>query len=250
MADIDFFDEDGVGPEEADEDSSSDSTPEYFVGEMTQDDVVNRLNQVSEFPNRLRDLEGSAFGKMSALEQAINSLQRTLPSQAKFDPNKLSRIAKYDPELAKAIAEDLQEALSIYSLNDDVLAPYLGKAQRELQDRFNSDLVAAHHGDINEFAPEDWSNPRTQREKDYVQWYNTVSTWDQQKQLENRGVGAVKALNAFKEWEQKKNQERVEAAKGKERRLQSGMQPRGEKTNGKGRKLMTEEEGFLSAFEN
>jgi len=68
MADIDFFDEDGVGPEETYEDSSSDSAPEYFVGEMTQDDVVNRLNQVSEFPNRLRDLEGSAFGKAARSE--------------------------------------------------------------------------------------------------------------------------------------------------------------------------------------
>lgn len=230
--------------------NEGESPPEYFVGELTSEDVVNRLNKVDELPKHLRDLEKSAFDRMGSLEQTIGNLQKMLPSRVGFDASKLSRIAKYDPELAKAIAEDLQDALSVFSMDENLLAPFLRKSSEEIQQKFNSDLVSAHHGDIDEFAPVDWNTPKTQREKDYVQWYNTVSTWEQQKQLENRGVGAVRALNAFKEWERKNNEDRSKRVKDKGQRLQGGMQPQMERGTGRTRKLVTEEDGFLSAFEN
>lgn len=234
---------DGSSPKE------QEAPPEYFLGEMTADDVLGRLNQIQEVPQHLKALESRAFGKMGSLEATVRKLQEGLPTRVGLDPEKFTRIAAYDKNLAEALVEDLKEALKVFSLEEGVVSPFLEKPLGELRRQIASELIESYHPDIDDFVPDDWNNPANQRQKDYAQWLTLQSYETQQALAEREGAKAVRALSAFKEWEQKRIQDRKAAAEDKEKRLRGGVQPTTARRPGSNDNVIqTEEQAFLSVF--
>ena len=221
------------------------SAPEYFVGEFSSDDVVNRLNDVAGFGESMKALESRAFGRLGSMEQMVRGLQETLPNQAKLDASKFTRLKEHDSDLAEALIADLQDALSLFAIDEKTLGPMLEKNSGKMGHQNSMDLIEAFHGDLMEFVPfEGQVNPRADG---YRTWFASQDYQTQQALQNVEGPRAVRALNSFKEWEKKIDQEREKEAKVKVGRLAGGGQPASEKAPKDGA-MTTEEQGFAAAF--
>ncbi len=243
-----LLDEGGGEGEGSGASDSGSSVPEFFVGELTAEDVLERLNSSKEIPNHLRSLETRAFGKLGALEESLRGMQKSVPTSVKFDESRLAEIAKYDPNLAAAVAKDLGEAIQVNPLDETSLAPHLDKMRSEVLEQVKNYFVGALNLDLDEFVPEDWKNPGDGRQRDYVDWF-AQQTYETQRALSERDpVGTARAMRSFRDWETKKTEERKKVAEAKAKKLEGGLQPTGTKQQAKSEQLQTEEAAFLSVF--
>lgn len=223
--------------------------PEYFVGEMTADDVLSRLKTAGDLPEQFKHLESRAFGKVGTLERDLRGLQESLPTQAKVDSDKIREALKeYDADLAEILAKTLPEAFQLYSLDESALQPHFDKFNTNLAKQQAIQLVDAFHADTDEFLPDDWKKPGSQRQEDYKRWYGQQSFDTQEALRKVDGVGMVRAFNAFKEWEREQVEERKKEGAKQQARLEYSAQPGATAPPPKGEVVQTKSDAFWREF--
>ena len=247
------FDETDLGEGEgetsgAEGESEGADVPEYFLGELTSDEVLERLNASSGLPSQLKALESRAFGKMGSMEEVLKNLQKNVPTSVNFDSEKLAKIREYDPNLADAIAADLAEAVQVNPLSEETLAPFLNQVKSDLINQMKGYFVEAMNLDLDEFVPSDWQNPGEGRQKDYVDWYAQQSYETQRALSERDPVGTARALKSFRDFETKRGEDRKKVADAKAKKLAKSAQPQSNRQQRQQEALRTEEAAFDSVF--
>jgi|GEM_PF-6434645 len=224
--------------------------PEYFIGELTQDDVLGRLESAKQSQEPLKALESRAFGKMGSLEESLRALQSAIPTQPAFDPEKLAKVKEYDPDLYAALREDLSGALSVAPLDENVLKPHLDRVREDIISSVRRTLIEGMNLDLDEFIPSNWEKPETDRQKAYTDWYAIQPYEVQRALIEQDPVGASRAFKAFREWEAKQKEQAEAAAQAKRGKLARGVPPKADSRPPRGRGIKSEEEAFLSVFKD
>ena len=226
---------------------AAEKASEYCIGELSSNEVLERLSSAAGFGDSMKALESRTFGRIGSMEQNLRELSDRKITQAGFDETKFERLRKYDSDLADALIADMKEAIRFDQVNEEMLAPMLEKSTAAGKQRASMDLIEAIHGDLDEFLP--FEGQMNERAKGYSQWFGTQDYQTQQALRDVDGPRAVRALNSFKEWEKVVKQERDKAAEQKKVRLAGAAQPKGGAA-GKDEMLASEEQGFLSAFKD
>lgn len=214
-------------------------TPEYFVGEYTQDDVSSYLGQVKELPSRLRELESGFRGAVSPLEAKLTEMQSKFGTQPVFEPKfekTLAKLTEYDPRLGEllkdALAEDMRSSFAINPLDRTALEPHVGPMLQELQSQLSNELantvLRTLPFDVNGVVNRDEFGkalpPTTDLQKGFQQY------WDQaplrvQEALTTPGLGFAQAMTEFSKWYAARTKGQGAAAGEASARLASGRQP-------------------------
>lgn len=235
-------------------DGDGGETPEYYLGELTEQDVLDRLNRAGELPDTLRALEDRFGGSTHELGGRLEKLEKGLPTQAAFDTEVLTAgLADYDPKLAEVLGPLLEKAFKVTALGEDTLRPHLDPVQSQLREYMGEQLVMSAYSPeaLAEIIPpveEGRFVPQGQRHKDFVEWYGQQGYATQQSLL-SFGAPYIHALRKFEQWEAKRNKERAAAADGKAGRLKGGEPPRGgNRRPVKPTQESSPEEAFLAGF--
>jgi hypothetical protein len=235
------------------EEESGEAAPAPFVGEYSADDVISRLKSLDDVPTRFGALENRFGGAHSALEKRLGTLEASLKTRANFKPEALKELASYDEKLAEMLSKVLPNAFEFGQVDQASLQPFIGPLVSQLQSDFNEQLVRSHYTpeELSEMIPPvkgDSFAPETQRQKDFVAWYNKQG-WSTQQALLTLGAPYVRAIRAFERWEEGVRKEREKAAANKAGKLASGGQP-----SSKGKrspaKVETADEAYMSAFKD
>jgi hypothetical protein len=262
--------------EEADPDEGSDlggapgaegegeaPAPSYFVGDLDEDTVVNRLKYAGELPDRLSALESRMGQQVSPLSQRLDELQRAMGTQAAFDPkfDKISAVLReYDPALAEkflpALIEDLKGSLRINALDQSALEPFINPmleaaSGRQAQAATTAmlDIVGIHPQEL--VAKDQQGNvldPQTELQKDFYSWWGLQDAATQAA-LKSYDMGLVQSLNRFKQWRAERIKEKGGAAGVLSSRLATGRQVSSGQRQARPGELKTEEDGFNSVFQ-
>ena len=259
---FDEFDEgsDLGGSSGGDVAEGGEQSPPYFLKDMTEDDLYDRIKG---FPDHLSALE-SRFGEsLSPLNARIEEIQKNLGARQSFTP-KLEKLTKvleeYDPNLAKAfmpaLEESLRESITASPLDGAVLEPHLTPYLSQLQEKFNQDLTLglldAYNIDVTSIIPPveggKW-NPQSQTHKDFIEWYS-LQDMKVRDALAQSGAGFAQALNRFQKWNAGKLKEREQHAGKSVARLNAGQQPSAAGKTSSRRSLESEEDGFNYAFKS
>jgi hypothetical protein len=242
-------------PEGGEVESSSSEAADYYLRDLTEDDVYSRLSGMKEIPNHLSALESRFSGNLSKFSDRVAGIEKSLGARTNFSPDKLkAALEGYDPKLAEVLIPALQESLQTQSLDEAAFRPYIDPVRSELQEWMGEQLVMSAYSPeaLAEIVPPIQDGrlaPQGKRHEDFVEWYSQQGYATQQA-LVSFGAPYVNALRAFERWEQAKNKDREQAAAGKSARLANGQMPtglRGRPTGG--RKQMSPEETFLAGFE-
>jgi hypothetical protein len=228
--------------------------PQYYLGELTEQDVLDRLSRVNEFPDTLRALEDRFGGSSRELGTRLEKLEKGLPTQPAFDAQVLAAgLADYDPKLAEVLGPLLEKAFKVTALGEDTLRPHLDPVKNSLREYMGEQLVMSAYSPeaLAEIIPpveEGRFVPQGQRHKDFVEWYGQQG-YSTQQSLLSFGAPYIHALRKFEGWEQKRNKDRAAAADGKAGRLKAGEPARG----GNRRPVQqkgepTPQESFLAGF--
>lgn len=237
--------------------------PSYFVGEFDENTVIDRLKYAGELPDRFNALESRIGQQVSPLMQRLDELQRSMGTQAQFDPKfekAGAALREYDPGLADkflpALIEDLKASLRINALDKSALEPYLNPMLEERSTRQAEatttamlDIVGIHPEElVARDAQGGFAEPQTELQKDFASWWGLQDAATQTA-LKTYDLGLVQSLNRFKQWRADRVKEKGEEAGVSSARLRGGQQvsPGGRRAAPAG-KLTTEEEGFNSVF--
>jgi hypothetical protein len=228
-----------------------DGAPEKFIGDFTADDVLSRLRSVDDVPARFGSLESRIEGTSQQLAQRLAALEKSLQTRATFKPDALKAVSEYDEKLAEVLGKALPNAFDFGAFDAAALQPMLEPYFNQLVTSFNEQLVRSHYTpeELAEIIPPvkgEAFAPETQRQKDFVAWYNRQG-WSTQQALLQLGAPYVRAIRAFERWEEGVRKERAATAEKKAGKLAAGGQP---SSNGKRAPAAVEsaEEAFLSAF--
>ena len=90
------------------------ATPSYFIGDMDEASVLDRLRTAGELPERLSAMEGRVNEQVGPLLSKLEEIQKGLGQRVGFDP-KFERLAQaldgYDPKLKELLLPALMEDL-------------------------------------------------------------------------------------------------------------------------------------------
>lgn len=214
------------------------TTPEYFVGNYTADDVSSYLGQVKELPGRLRELESGYRGAVEPLQKRLEEMQAKFGSQPVFDPKlerTLKALAEYDPKLAELIGpsliEDLKGSMSVSPLDRGALEPHIGPMLKELYGHVSNEMantvLRTLPFNVNELVNRDANGagiaPATDLQKAFQAY------WDQaplrvQEALTTPGMGFAQAVFDFHKWNSERVKGQGAAAGASSARLAGGRQ--------------------------
>lgn len=229
------------------------SEPSYFLGELTEEDALERLTRMGELPDTLRALEDRFGGTGNELKTRLEQLEKGLPTQAVLDSEVLSAgLAEYDPKLAEVLGPLLEKALKITALGEETLRPHLDPVQNSLREYMGEQLVMSAYSPeaLAEIIPpveEGRFVPKGQRHKDFVEWFGKQG-YETQQSLLSFGAPYIHSLRKFERWEETRNKERTAAADNKAGRLKGGEPPRSAGRRSSAPKEPTSEEAFLAGF--
>lgn len=227
--------------------------PSTYLRDLTEDDVYDRLSRVNEMPNHLNALESRLSGNHGQLAERLAALEKGLPTQTAFDMEKITKgLADYDPKLAELLGPLLQDALKTNALDETSLRPHLEPVQKQMQEYMNEQLVMSAYSPeaLSEMIPpvkDGKFMPEGQRHKDFIDWYGQQGYQTQQALLQ-LGAPYINALRKFERWEEGRNKERADAAKGKNQRLENGRVPASSHRGSPQPTKKSLEEDFLAGF--
>ena len=228
---------------------------EYYLRDLTEDDVYSRLSGMKDVPNHLSALESRFSGNLSKFSDRMTGIEKLLGQRTSFSPEKLkTALESYDPKLAEVLIPALQESLQTQPLDEAAFRPYLDPVRSELRDWVGEQLVMSAYSPeaLAEIVPpvrDGRLAPQGQRHEDFVEWYSQQGYTTQQA-LMSFGAPYINALRAFERWEQAKNKDREQTAAGKSARLANGQMPTGPRGRSQsGSKQLSPEETFLAGFE-
>ena len=230
------------------------STPAAYLRDLTEDEVYNRLSRVQELPDHLNALESRFTGNLGQFSSRLEGLEKTLSTRTSFDGDKLKSVLEaYDPQLAEVLIPALMEAFQTTPLDENTLRPHLEPLQKGVQDWMGEQLVMSAYppetlGEIIPPVKDGKFAPEGQRHKDFIDWYSQQGYQTQQALL-SFGAPYVNALRKFEQWEQSRNTERTQTAKGKSARLAGGTVPAGQSRRSQGAAGQSPQDLFLAAFE-
>lgn len=260
----DSFDSD-AGADSLSGEEGSAETPDYFIGELTQDQVLERLNSSADFPESMRGLESRVTAQVNPIMERLGALQEQLGTQQKFEPN-LDRIkavlSEYDPALAEkflpALMEDLAGSMSSAPFDVEALAPHINPMLQQMQhdqmammvpallDKLPFDAEAVVNRD-----PADGSKilePSTDLQKEFKTWWDHLDA-PTRAALGNYDIGYARAMHTFGKWRAGRLKGKGEAAGDASTRLSASRQIRtGGRRQQPQSRLETESDGFQSVF--
>ena len=228
--------------ETAAEGEAKGSAAEKFqLGGMLEEEIVEKLRRLDQLEDVLyRQVTSKVMGKFGEVNQQLQALQER---EIRFDPEKLRRLREVDEDLAKALAEDLSEALKGQQFDRDaVLNDLRGAVVQDVNPYVEQRLLAALVPDAVEIA----------KSEDFAKWFfevapqavrDTFEAWDAGTMMD--GVAMAQAFRKFEEW--KRGQEAAKAEKEKVAESAVEESKSGQKTQA--RAPMTEEEAFLKRLE-
>jgi hypothetical protein len=243
----------GNAPVETQGDEGVEQTPSKFIGDFSEEDVLSRLSSLDDLPTRFSAVESRFGGAQNELLKRISALESSLKSRATFKPDALKELSSYDEKLAEVMQKVLPNAFDFGSIDQASLQPVLQPILSQLVSDFNEQLVRSHYtpDELAEIIPPvkgDNFAPETQRQKDFVTWYNKQGYTTQQSLL-TLGAPYVRAIRMFEKWEEGVRKQRETAAADKAGKLANGGQP---SSRGKRPTAVREDpqEAFLSAFKD
>ena len=201
-----------------------------YLRDLTEDDVYDRLTQVSDFPGQLNGLESRFNGGVNDLTQRIANMEKATPTQTSFDVDKLTKgLEAYDPKLAEVLVPLLQDAFKVSAIDENTLRPFLDDVSSKMNSSMGEQLVMSAYSPetLAEIIPpvqDGKFTPEGQRHKDFISWYSQQGYQTQQSLL-SFGAPYINSLRSFERWEQKKNKGRATTAQGKTDRLVNGQMP-------------------------
>jgi len=231
---------------------TEESIPPY-LRDLSEDDVYDRLTQVSDFPGQLNGLESRFNGGVNDLTQRVANMEKATPTQSSFDVDKLTKgLEAYDPKLADVLVPLLQDAFKVSAMDETTLRPYFDDANGKMKDWAGEQLVMSAYSPetLAEIIPpvqDGKFTPEGQRHKDFIGWYSQQGYQTQQSLL-SFGAPYINALRSFEHWEQKKNKGRADTSQGKTDRLVNGQVPTSQHRKTPQPKQATLDEALASGF--
>lgn len=239
--------------------------PDYFVGELTADQVIEQLQAAGQLPEHLRGLESRVEAQVSPVMERMTALQEQLGTQQKFEP-KLDKVRAvlegYDAELAKtllpALMEDLGSSMSSQPLGPDALTPHVNPMIEQALQAQMAQVVPAlldnlpfdAEGVVNR-DPADASKilePSTELQKEFKAWWDQADAPTRQA-LSNYDTNYARALHKFGKWRAERTKGKGEAVGAASARLSSSRPVRSGGTRQQPQpRLESESDGFNSVF--
>lgn len=226
----------------------------YYLRDLTEDDVYSRLQQANNFPDHINGLESRFTGNVSQLQERLAGLEKALGSQASFNFDKVKQVLmEYDPKLAETLVPALAEAIKVSPLDENTIRPYLEPISNRLSESFGQQLVLSAYPPevLEEIIPPVKNGkfaPEGQRHKNFIDWYSQQGYQTQQALL-SFGAPYINALRKFEAWEQSKKQEKARSASSKSSRLAQGQVPTSQSRHTSAAGVQSPEDSFLAAFE-
>lgn len=207
----------------------------YFLGEMTEEDVLARLQKLDELEKMEERISSRLFGKIGEVNRDLQSLKE---KEFRFDPEKLVKVKELDESIANALSEDLSAALAGQQFDREGITQslkesLLGDVNPYVEERLLFGLVP----DIDEIKDSD----------EFKKWFfekapdtvrDTFKAWDDGTKYD--GVAMARAFAQFKDY--RAAQEAQKATKRDV--LESGVEERKGKSSTSTRRPMSEEEAF------
>lgn len=250
---LDGFELEGEGGE-----GEEGEAPEYFIGEMDVDSVLDVLTRARELPDNINAIESRLQGNLGQLQERLETFAKGIPTQSSLDVEKLQKgLEAYDPKLAEVLGPLLQDAFKTAALDDSTLQPHLDPVRNEMREWMGQQLVLSAYTPeaIAEIVPpvkDGKFMPEGERHEDFINWYSKQGYQTQQALL-SFGAPYVQALRAFERWESKQQAERADKAGKQTQRLQNGQVPSSRsRTPAKPKQLSPKDSfaaGFNEAFE-
>lgn len=218
--------------------------PSFFVGKLTEDDVVNRLGQVGELGEQLSAMEGRLGEQFGPMLSRLEATEKSLGSRTAVEiPSELvaeidAFFTKYDPKLEGAgelFKRLLFESVKQQSLDDasivPLVQPLLDKQQYESDVGWLEDIDSRLSFDQGELRSLDPSNPKTDVQRAFLSFWSTASQSVREALTTQRADGSIanprafgRALIAFDQKWRKQLQEKSESAGAAANRLAGAKQ--------------------------
>jgi len=253
----------GVGTEGGGQGEGAEGTPAYFIGDLDESTVLERLRYTGEVPDRLSALESRLASQLSPLTERLSAVQKSLGQRAGFEPKweKVTEALKgYDPALAEALlpalTADLKASLQINALDESALAPFVTPLLERETSRQEQQATSTMLGIIGinpeELVAKDGqgnvTEPKTTLQKSFYAWWGLQDA-NTQEALKTYGFPLAQALHRFKQWQGEQTRIKAVAAEKATTRLRGGQQAAtGQRGVSTRRRLETEADGFDSVF--
>jgi hypothetical protein len=239
-----------------------------FLGDLSEQDVLERLGLVNDLPGQVRGVEERLTGALTPLQQQLQELQAARAQQPAFSP-KLDAVnavlKEYDPTLAEklgpALAQALQDSFSYSPLDGDALRPHIEPMLGELRSQFETEHAITVLDSLG-FDPdsvvnrEDVNQPATDLQKDFLKWYGALDVPTRRALAPGEGedkgpispLAYARAMQKFAKWRGKQIQDKGEEAGNAARRLAGASSISSQSRSEPRRGPRTEADGFYSVF--
>lgn len=244
---------DGVSGDDAEAGAEGGDEIQPYLRDLSEDDVYGRLQEVKDFPNRMRTMESRIFGSMGPLNERLQKLEQSLGTRASVNTDALKPLEGYDKALYEQLMQVLPQAVQVQSLDEAALQPFLAPLQKRMMQEFREMLAQAFYDpdDVDGMIPvtkDGVFDPQNDRQKAFADWYSRQD-FNTQQSLNELGPGWVRALRRFEAWEKEQEAKKQQKAAAGETRLAGGARP-----NTAGRRKMatgpqTAEEAFTAGFD-
>lgn len=244
-------------PEETGQNTPKDS-PEYFIGEMTADEVLEVLGKAKGLDLDAIEtrLQQKLMGRFGEFGRELKQIREAATREWQFDPKVLEPLKELDEGVYEALAKGLQQGLKIQSLDAaSVIRPIVGET---LEGQIST-LSALVHDRTEERLVESFvpNYLDLSEEKDFVPWLKANATpdalqafidWDDDKTQGKRN--ATQLISTYRQYESHKaaEAEKAEAAKQKAEANKDTLRRTAEKGGGAQppvrERQMSEEEAF------
>lgn len=221
--------------------SLGDSQSSPFIGDLTAEDTLSRLNSIPELQEALSASESRFSEGLEPLRSGLDEVRTALGQRTAFEPKfekARATAVEYDERFGPvldAIVEDLKGSLQLTPLDSAALTPHLEPAIQAAEARMR-DFQASRIIDQLPFQVADLrSDDAGQLTKDFDAWWNQASLAERSALApSNEDENAPPAdmlefalvLETFDKWRSKRTQEKGKAAGEAASRLEQGRQPR------------------------
>lgn len=203
--------------------SAAEADQPLFAG-LTEEQFKNVVAKANEV-DALKGHTEKAFGKIGELVKKLTALEQIKAGGMKVSPDGLKRTAAAFPEMARDLAEDLNEILA--QSGGGAAGVNAEQVEQTVSARVAEEVTKVRQGMQDQFLTflhKDWK--QVVRSTDYDLWTKNVLKAEDAQALENSedALFVADKLTEFKAWKEKVAQSRTSKTK----RLEAAVQPTGD----------------------
>lgn len=189
----------------------------------TPDELAAKLKKVDELENAVNDRLRKLNNMVGNLKQRLDAIPKDAPKSEvraiTSESMKKMRELGFD-EIADALAEDLNGAISVQSAPQVDVQEVIARTMKETAEKELDDL----HPDWRDLAVV--NDHGEYQHQGFSSWLKTLSSEMQEKvRTSNSVVFAARVFDTYKDWEKEKAGKETQARKASESRLQNAVTP-------------------------